>query len=190
MEKIVEKHMDRRVARTKRNIRNALLELTSKKSLNDITVTELAERADVDRKTFYNYYDTVTDVVNEMIREVTEEVRVLLAEKEQLTIEGILIGLNEIMQKNTILYQQIATGTPMSYLKESCKNILKQELKTAYYKNSGLDTATFRIYSEYIASGIIGVYTDWLASPEKITLNRLTILASNAVQSGWNEICK
>lgn len=78
----------------------------------------------------------------------------------------------------------------MSYLKESCKNILKQELKTAYYKSSGLDTATFRIYSEYIASGIIGVYTDWLASPEKISLNRLTILASNAVQSGWNEICK
>lgn len=77
MEKIVEKHMDRRVARTKRNIRNALLELTSKKSLNDITVTELAERADVDRKTFYNYYDTVTDIVNEMIVEVTEEVRVL-----------------------------------------------------------------------------------------------------------------
>ena len=54
MEK-VQKPVDRRVLKTKRAIRNAFAKLMVEKDINDITVMELSETADINRKTFYNY---------------------------------------------------------------------------------------------------------------------------------------
>ena len=51
-----EKPTDRRVLRTKKNIRQAFLHLLSEKSLSQITVKELSDLADINRKTFYMYY--------------------------------------------------------------------------------------------------------------------------------------
>lgn len=177
--------MDRRLARTKRNIRRALLELTAKRSLNDITVTELSELADIDRKTFYSHYDTIHDVVYEMVQEVAEEVRALLAETEELSIREILLGLNTLMEKNEAFYTQIAGDTPMSFLKEACKDVLKQELRHAFFIRSGMTENAFEVCAEYVASGIIGIYTNWLAGRVRMPLEALTITASEAVENGW-----
>ena len=50
------KPVDRRVLKTKRAIRNAFAKLMVEKDINDITIMELAETADINRKTFYNYF--------------------------------------------------------------------------------------------------------------------------------------
>ena len=61
---------DRRVARTKKAIKNAFAELMSEKEISEITVKDIAETADVNRKTFYNYYNSVYDIVNEIENEL------------------------------------------------------------------------------------------------------------------------
>ena len=53
------KTTDRRVLRTKKNIRQAFLHLLSEKSLSQITVKELSDLADINRKTFYMYYSNI-----------------------------------------------------------------------------------------------------------------------------------
>ena len=62
----VEKRQDRRVQRTKKAIRNAFLQLLSHKEVEKISVKEIAETADVDRKTVYNYYEGVYDILDEL----------------------------------------------------------------------------------------------------------------------------
>ena len=62
---------DRRILKTKKAIYEALVELMQKKKLNSITVTELAAQADINRKTFYTYYSTVNDVLDEGINELS-----------------------------------------------------------------------------------------------------------------------
>ena len=47
---------DRRVNRTKRQIKKALINLLSKKALSRITVSEITELADIGRGTFYTHY--------------------------------------------------------------------------------------------------------------------------------------
>ena len=44
------KPVDRRVLKTKRAIRNAFAKLMAEKDINDITIIELAETADINRK--------------------------------------------------------------------------------------------------------------------------------------------
>ena len=64
---------DRRVVRTKRSIRMALTKLLASKPLGEITVTELCKAADINRKTFYNYYSDVSMVVDEIEDEIAQE---------------------------------------------------------------------------------------------------------------------
>lgn len=51
-----DKNEDRRIRKTKKLLRDALLRLLSKKSIAEITVTELTDAADVHRGTFYHHY--------------------------------------------------------------------------------------------------------------------------------------
>ena len=61
---------DRRVLKTKRAIRNAFAQLLSQKPLNEITVKDLSAAADINRKTFYNYYRDIHQVVDEIENEI------------------------------------------------------------------------------------------------------------------------
>ena len=57
--------MDKRVEKTKKEIRKALFQLLETKGLNSITVTELCRIADINRRTFYIHYGSVEDVMDE-----------------------------------------------------------------------------------------------------------------------------
>ena len=49
-----EKRPDRRVVKTKKAIRNAFAKLLSEKELDKITMKDIAEEANINRKTLYN----------------------------------------------------------------------------------------------------------------------------------------
>ena len=55
-----EPRTDRRVRKTKKQLRMALTTLMMEKSVGEITVREIAELADVNRGTFYAHYKTFT----------------------------------------------------------------------------------------------------------------------------------
>ena len=51
--------MDKRVMKTRRAIHSAMTSLLKVKPIEEITVTELSDAAEINRKTFYNYYSSV-----------------------------------------------------------------------------------------------------------------------------------
>ena len=75
---LLEKPIDRRVLRTKKNIRQAFLHLLSEKSLSQITVKELSDLADINRKTFYMYYSNIEDILAELEDELVQKLKMRL----------------------------------------------------------------------------------------------------------------
>ena len=59
-------HIDRRVVKTKRAIKAAFAKLLTQKDINDITISDIAAEANINRKTFYNYYGGIYEVVGEI----------------------------------------------------------------------------------------------------------------------------
>lgn len=57
---------DRRVTKTKRQLRTGLATLMQGKSINRITVKELADLVDINRATFYAHYRDVYDLVEQI----------------------------------------------------------------------------------------------------------------------------
>ena len=69
---------DRRVRRTKAMLRAALTELLKTKPVNEISVTELTRKADVNRGTFYGHYKDIFDMVEQLENEMFQEFSDLL----------------------------------------------------------------------------------------------------------------
>ena len=67
-----ERGIDRRVRKTKRQLRQALMDLMSEKPSKSISVRELAERADINRGTFYIHYKDVSDLLQRLEDEMAE----------------------------------------------------------------------------------------------------------------------
>jgi len=60
-------------AKRQREIENTLLSLMSKKPFNEISITELCEKMDMPRKTFYRYFDSKEDTLYALIEHTMTE---------------------------------------------------------------------------------------------------------------------
>lgn len=74
---MVEQKPGRKALKTKKLIKNALAELLQNKILKDFTVQEVAQKADISRTTFYNYYYDVYDIYEQLEKEVLAELGIL-----------------------------------------------------------------------------------------------------------------
>lgn len=64
---------DRRTKYTKNVIRQALMELLKEKPISKITVTDICKLADINRSTFYSYYEDVYALMTQMQNELFEK---------------------------------------------------------------------------------------------------------------------
>lgn len=67
--------MDRRVKYTKKVIKDSFLSLLEVKDISSISVKELCEVADVNRGTFYRYYEDIYDLLKRIEEEFIDEIK-------------------------------------------------------------------------------------------------------------------
>jgi len=65
--------MDRRTSKTKRSLQIGLFELLRTKSVDEISVTELSEQADIARRTFYLHYDNIMEIFDDYLQELSDQ---------------------------------------------------------------------------------------------------------------------
>ena len=68
--------MDRRVRKTRLKLNESLMILIKDKNINQITVKELTDLADINRKTFYLHYKDIFDMVDNIKEQLLVELRV------------------------------------------------------------------------------------------------------------------
>lgn len=66
--------MDLREKKTIRNIKNAFIELRSKKDVEKITVKELADKAEISKSTFYLHYADIYAISEELENEIIADI--------------------------------------------------------------------------------------------------------------------
>ncbi len=133
--------MDKRIIKTKRDIRNAYLELRNQYSVEKIKVSELCELAIINKSTFYKYYEDIfsladeveDDTLNVILRDFSD-IDCLFTDPMAF-IEGIEVATNlhaeeiRIIYKNRMseLVSQLETRIKGHY-KDSCSNSEQQVL--------------------------------------------------------------
>lgn len=91
---------------TKTCLQNALVQILDTKDINDISVSELTRRAGVSRTAFYSNYQTVDDVLSEMINHELEEVNKAVWNAIN-NKEDIFPPIVQMMKDNSELYSLV-----------------------------------------------------------------------------------
>ena len=74
----MEKKTDRRIQKTKTQLRAGLAKLMQTKSLKEITVKELVEEVDINRSTFYLHYTDIYQMLESIETELQEEIKAII----------------------------------------------------------------------------------------------------------------
>ena len=83
----------RSALRSRKLINDALADLLQEKPLDKITVTDVVNRAGINRGTFYAHYADIPDVINHLIQNTFSKIREALTSEQLLVqIPGVLLG--------------------------------------------------------------------------------------------------
>lgn len=176
MSETTEKKQDRRVARTKRAIRNSFVKLLAEKDIEKITVKEIADGADVDRKTVYNYYSGVYDVLDELENELVQTFEKPMWEFEfnPAETQDIFRSLVKVLNENFELYELLMRIDSNSHLISKLVVYLRAKIRQVIERYEMIPSSKAEIAAEYVTSGIFSAYRYWFNSDRKQTLESFT----------------
>ena len=183
--------MDKRVMKTKRAIHSAMTRLLSVKPIEEITVTELSDAAEINRKTFYSYYNSVYMVAEEMEDEIVERFEDTLRKIDFKTLlqdpQTTFNTLARIIASDLDFYETILTNRNQVYFLQKIITSLKERIMALYFDRNSKDFELQEYMLEYIISGLVSVYQKWFKSGRKTDMEELSkyisMLAVNGVKS-------
>lgn len=184
-----DQNIDRRVRKTKKQLRQALMDLMSEKPSKSISVRELAERADINRGTFYIHYKDVGDLLQRLEDEMAERL-ILVCKKyayanTEVSAFPYLTELYRFAQDNADLcLVLLGPNGDRAYTERICSILRSYFLKdflSRFYTGSSdrLDH-----FCSFIVSGNLTLTLDWLSGGMKESAEEMAALAGAIIMDG------
>jgi len=166
-----EKH-DRRSQRTRHLISEAFVQLLREKGYSAITVSDIIERADIGRSTFYSHYRDKDDLfVNEMER-------VIVALGNQIPVQDEMpyfpsLGLFRHVGEQYELYKALVWTPGIDLLIKHLQKSLCQRIEQGLENSGEVFAIPVPILANFIAGSFLTLLTWWLEnkmiySPEEM----------------------
>lgn len=197
--------LDRRIRKTRRVIRQCLTELLKTKRIQDITVREISEKADINRGTFYLHYRDIFDLMEQIENELLEELedvlnhfkasdllsnpalvftRVFHLVKENSDMVSILIGQNGDINFVNRLKDIIREKCLKDWMELFRPGAGGGRQTSRSSQNTLLDDSAFEAYYSFTVTGCIGLVQYWLDSGLKETPEQLASLVEQIISKG------
>lgn len=157
---------DRRVKRTKKLLRDSLFSLLQEKSINEITVTELTDVADINRATFYFYYTDIFDMLDQIQNEAYELFEDVLqgADECAATPEAFVKYVENILnfckQNSAIARFVITREYNNNKVLTKIKKLLAKNVPVAKEQYSQDDPRRFIL--NFALNSLTGTVVDWM----------------------------
>jgi AcrR family transcriptional regulator len=161
--------MDRRIIRSKKVMKNALLSLMLEKEFRETTVTDIVRIAEINRGTFYKHYHFTEDILKEITDEVISDLidsfrepykNMEVFELNKLTTSAIKVF--EHVKRFADFYSlTVQTTTLAGFQHRFCSIFKELALNDFYYDlpNPKINTA---LNAGYQAYAIFGLIIEWI----------------------------
>lgn len=181
--------VDLRIQKTKAAIRKAFEEMICEMDYEQITVKELAKKAQINRKTFYLHYSTLNDLLQELQDEMAQQFLQRIQgmncpeDMDKITREFFLSS-EELGKLGEVLnccssYRGISRGIT--------NNIMKQAWQKGE-ANIGYEDNMQNMIMAYVSEGTLEMYRCWVSDGRKVPLDDVINMATQLVCSGVNGI--
>ena len=161
-------HIDRRVVKTKRAIKEAFAKLLTQKDINDITISDIAAEANINHKTFYNYYGGIYEVVGEIeddiVRLIDKEVTGIGFQNSLQSPYLIFEKLTKVIKTDTDFFGYLLGMNANVSLESKIADLLKSKFKMFVLQDVEISELRLNLMAEFIISGMVAVYRRWFNS--------------------------
>ena len=170
---------DRRIERTRSSVMAAMRELVLEKDYDDITVTEIARRAGVDRKTFYLHYPSKDALLRALERQQADTLLAALHEAthpgEAASVEHVCEALDRLLADDLPLFRRVASNPSYRFLmmevREAVRDAIAASMRTLFEVEDGVAG----LAAEFYASGVVATYIAWLRADDGEGVDRGTL---------------
>ncbi|QHW29729.1 TetR/AcrR family transcriptional regulator [Paenibacillus rhizovicinus] len=156
--------VDRRILKTQEALKKAMLELMTEKNFDDITIQDLADRANVNRGTIYLHYQDKFDLLDKLIEAHLHELGAMNEWACELDWKDALVPYFEFFERNYLFYSTMLTSkeAPSSFrvrLLASFMEGFKGEIDRDSGRNSDLNDD---VMLQYSGTAYVGVIEWWI----------------------------
>lgn len=150
--------MDIRMKKTETAIKNAFLELRSKRALEKITIKELCGLAQINKSTFYAHYDDIYDLSEKLQMETVMDVLDTIAKDPGFTVKDSVMFVRALFCALTahsslveILFSGKEQGCLVQRLEAGIKALVYREYPALRDDVEKQVVLTYTIYGGYYA---------------------------------------
>ena len=186
--------MDRRVAKTRETIRQAYFDLVLEKRGKRVTVSEIARKANIDRKTFYLHYQSTEEIIEEFAEEKTSEMLLRLTTKSffrRSFDRGIFAEeANSLLRENMELCRALSSNPDYYFFWRGVEDTVVRHLINSYGRLTRTPASDIIIRVSFFVSGAAGVYRRWFRGEIDCTLEEATDRMSEIAFEGARSLLK
>ena len=192
-EKTGEKAEYRSAIRSRRMIRKAYTELLKEKDLSKITVTDIVNRADLNRATFYAHYPDVRGVTEEIENEIIAKMMDVLKEFQFTNFfcnpTPLLLKLSRYLEEDAEFYRLLIKANGSEIFMEKLKKVFTDYMLNASDIPENMrHSKMVRLRVCYFAGGIVSLYKQWFRGDLDCTLNDIALEVSKLLQLEAKEL--
>ncbi|MDR3192942.1 MAG: TetR/AcrR family transcriptional regulator [Treponema sp.] len=176
---------DRRIRKTRAALKQAFINLLSKKDIKEISVRELTEQADVNRGTFYLHYRDVYDFFTHIEGEVLAEFeRFIQTYQNHPPLQlSLLLNLFQYIVENAQVFQAILKTGETKFLDrliEICRPPDTAEFERLY---ENWTPEHYHYNYDFVAHGCVAMLRRWLKQGMPETPEYMAELAERMILS-------
>lgn len=162
--------IDIRKVRTRKSIIDSFIELLQKKRFESIKISDITNKAMINRATFYYHFADKYELFEVVTREsLLKNVRSELAENKNFcenTLKNVFLSLtqfhNELSDMCTKSYEDMATNTE-AILREEVKQVLIESLTTRFTNKSAVE---IKSSASTLSWMLYGAAYDWKSNSQ------------------------
>lgn len=181
--------LDRRVRKTRQQLQHCLAVLLKEKKIQEITVREITEMADLNRGTFYLHYKDVFDLLEKVELELLDELDGTLQKYQASDLHQklslIFTDLFVCVQENAEMVQiLLGENGDLNFVNQVKERVREKCLKDWFELFNSQDSQLFDAFNAFVVSGCLGLVTYWLQNGMKESPKELAQIAEQIMMHG------
>lgn len=186
-----EKKEDLRVKKTKEAIRNTFKDMICEMDYDQITIKELAQRAQINRKTFYLHYAGLDDLLEELQEEIAENfIRRKVSYSSMKDIRELIRLFFEHAANMPLLHERLMCSGSYYPVWERINQRIMDHRRATNRGVFGMDEYSENLIFAYYGANSTLLYRQWVADGKKLPLENLIELATKLICSGMSGVVK
>ncbi|SDI53256.1 TetR/AcrR family transcriptional regulator [Desulfosporosinus hippei] len=167
--------MDRRIQKTRQLIMNTFLDLLAEKGFEKITISDIAERANINRGTVYLHYVDKFDLLDKCIETYVELLLNHCANSTDTNLSASAFqSVFEYLEKNFTIYKLLLSNEGVGFFRSRLYDIIAQTVTEVIGIKPENNAFSNGITTHFLTSGFIGVLEWWINNSMPCNVQEIT----------------